>query len=615
MSDAVRMDYLNMHSPFGQGLLVATILETLPGGDLYQVQDKNGTALGAIQALRNVGFGSFRDIQWTWQDQGRVSLAEEMVAARLTGLSVPVAEFEAGLGIGTPDEGNNEVSYAYLVSLLNGPVIVTGTADDEQCLEVGSGGRATVNSFAGDDALFLWHAKNLIWNGGAGTDTLRFGPQIGHILTPPGGAVVDLTTGNGRNPYGGTLKLSGVENVFALDETDFLRGNAANNVFDGQGGADTIRGEAGADQISIDVNVADGAVAPGRFVDGGPGIDSLFGIGDGVETANRLDLLAQNLNTGVFRGGQFVNLESFSFSTGGFNPFVTYDIRGANISEFLRVGSNADRVDGRGGNDTVLGMGGGDRLDGGAGIDTLDYSIAEGPAGVVVNLQANTAAGGDAQGDVIRNFEHMTGSNRSDRIVGSLANNVLRTTSGNDTVFGGGGNDVIFDTGGRCRLDGGAGNDAIHSTDFFADTVSGGAGNDNLMGSGAGDQLDGGLGNDRVVGRLGQDRLTGGAGFDRFVFLSDLDSGRTRPTADIIADFSPAQDVIDLAAIDARAGAVGNNVFAFRGTAAFTGEGQVRAIQVGNLTYVELNIVGSLAPDSIIRLNGAITLAANDFVL
>lgn len=50
-------------------------------------------------------------------------------------------------------------------------------------------------------------------------------------------------------------------------------------------------------------------------------------------------------------------------------------------------------------------------------------------------------------------------------------------------------------------------------------------------------------GDDRIEGGIGTDVLTGGAGRDRFVYSSMGDAG------DVITDFTPGVDVIDLAVL------------------------------------------------------------------
>ena len=92
-----------------------------------------------------------------------------------------------------------------------------------------------------------------------------------------------------------------------------------------------------------------------------------------------------------------------------------------------------------------------------------------------------------------------------------------------------------------------------------ASTLLGSAGNDRLIGTSANetllglegaDTLIGGAGHDTLVGGLGRDTLTGGEGVDTFRFDTLHDSYRNgNPSSDLITDFDPASDRIDLSAL------------------------------------------------------------------
>jgi hypothetical protein len=119
---------------------------------------------------------------------------------------------------GTPlpfglDETQN---YDFLTSLLNGNinvVIEPGVADSD--IEVGGdGGTATVVDSAGS-SLYVWQQKNVVWtnSGAASGNTLFFQPDIGTITKSPVELVLNLLTGAGDNPWGGTLSVTKVDNV------------------------------------------------------------------------------------------------------------------------------------------------------------------------------------------------------------------------------------------------------------------------------------------------------------------------------------------------------------------------------------------------------------------
>jgi hypothetical protein len=111
--------------------------------------------------------------------------------------------------------------------------------------------------------------------------------------------------------------------------------------------------------------------------------------------------------------------------------------------------------------------------------------------------------------------------------------------------------------------------------------------------------------------------LCGGTGliasFDDFDFNSVAEIGKLS-TRDRITDFQHLIDEIDLSTIDAN-GALAGHTFVFRGTAAFTGAGQVHYLHSGGNTIVEGNTGGTLAADFQILLTGLKTLTATDFIL
>ena len=108
--------------------------------------------------------------------------------------------------------------------------------------------------------------------------------------------------------------------------------------------------------------------------------------------------------------------------------------------------------------------------------------------------------------------------------------------------------------------------------------------------------------------------MTGGAGRDVF----DFNSGESGidANADIVNGFdgvgATAGDTIDLRDVY-------SGTLAFRGTNSFSGVDQVRVVNEGTATIVEINLSGTTAPEMEIRVeDGATTAAAwttADFLL
>ena len=168
------------------------------------------------------------------------------------------------------------------------------------------------------------------------------------------------------------------------------------------------------------------------------------------------------------------------------------DIEGTDMADKLTGTDDSESIAGLGGDDTIYGLGGDDSLiggdgsdllKGGAGADTLKGGNGEdtisymgSPMGVTINLNAGTAMGGHADGDVLGEMiENVIGSDHDDMITGT--DNV----SMGNKLLGMGGNDTLSGREGPDTLDGGAGDDVLDGGDED-DTLEGGPGADELTG-------------------------------------------------------------------------------------------------------------------------------------
>ena len=173
--------------------------------------------------------------------------------------------------------------------------------------------------------------------------------------------------------------------------------------------------------------------------------------------------------------------------------------------------------------------------------------------------------------------DYIEGTDGDDVIYGYGGDDYLRSFDGDDEIYGGYGDDEILSQGGSNTIHGGAGNDTLVAFDgsdarpsTFADWLYGDAGDDILNGYAGDDVLDGGDDNDILVGGTGDDFLTGGTGADTFTF-SRVTVQVSTPTVpayvpvsfgnDIISDFDPTEDIINLLGLGSRS----------LGQAAFTG--------------------------------------------
>ena len=180
------------------------------------------------------------------------------------------------------------------------------------------------------------------------------------------------------------------------------------------------------------------------------------------------------------------------------------DIEGTDGADKLTGTADGESIAGLGGDDTIDGGGddslsggaGNDLLTGGPGADTLKggshtynemgvggdtISYAGSPMGVVINLLAGTAAGGDATGDTLgEDIENVIGSEHDDTITGTDSvreGNSLWGRGGDDTLSGRDGDDMLSGGAGDDTLDGGDENDTLEGGPG-ADVLTGGDGDD-----------------------------------------------------------------------------------------------------------------------------------------
>jgi serralysin len=339
------------------------------------------------------------------------------------------------------------------------------TGGNRQRADLGDGNFAEGHVY--NALLHQGDTRSLIENalGGSNHDRIR-GNRADNILR--GGAGNDRMWGESGNDslYGGSggdllWGESGHDRLYGYAGNDRIWGDSGNDNLFGHGDNDTLRGGSGRDTLN-----------------GGTGIDRLYG-GDGDD-----QLYGGSGNDYLF---------------------------GYRDNDFLRGQSGADVIHGNDGDDTVRGGSGGDYQEGGSGIDTLDY--VDSTAGVNISLYTNSASGGYATGDTIRDFENVNGSNYNDTIRGSNDDNFIDGYDGDDRLYGLNGDD----------------------------TLRGLEGDDVLFGGSGDDRLDG-------YGTFGTefDRLTGGRGFDTFILGGDWGISYLKEGYATITDWNWEQDYIEV---------------------------------------------------------------------
>lgn len=410
-----------------------------------------------------------------------------------------------------------------------------GTGNQQANWLYGNDSANKLSGLGGNDQLHGYDGNDTL-HGGGGDDTLDGGNGDDKMLGDKGDDTYVVSSQGDQileraNEGTDTVRVAGlatytlqanVENLANIsDLTQFVGiGNAVSNVLTGSYNTDILKGLAGDD-------VLDGYLGD-DVLEGGLGADRLVG-GFGFDMASYADAsgaVSAKLSTGTGTGGEalgdrFDSIEGLIGSA--FGDMLIGD-SGANT---LNGGGGADILKGGKGDDWLNGGSGADVLEGGDGNDGVSYAGSN--AAVVVDLQSQTAIGGDADGDSLSSFVNAEGSSHADRLLGSSGTNLLIGGDGDDTLIGRAGNDELRGGAGGDTLIGGTGVDvASYQTSQQAVTVSlaGGTatggdaqgdsfdGVEGLIGSAYGDHLTGDGGNNRLSGLGGADTLLGGGGDD-----------------------------------------------------------------------------------------------------
>lgn len=441
----------------------------------------------------------------------------------------------------------------------------TLTGNDEANIFDGGAGSDILIGGDGADIFLLSEGLDTIY-GGEGGDTLDFSGSDVAVLVDLGDLETSVLTNitaqaveaDSANAVLAVLADETVENIIGSAFNDILKGNAADNFFNGGTGSDAIFGYGGDDQFTY-----------------GGGVQSWDGGAD-TDTANFTTLGA----------GISVNLDTTA-TTRDAVPVVLVsslvaieDVVGTMFDDLIIGDASANMLDGMAGDDTLVGMAGADILIGNDGDDLLEggadaddiqggagYDVATyqgSAAGVVVSLTDGTATGGDAQGDTLSGIEGLVGSDAADSLTGDINENDLTGGTGADMLSGMGGMDMLEGGAGADTLDGGDGFDFASYTlatagvtvdlgagtgtgdasgdtfisiegiegsehadiltgDAETNSIHGNGGIDWLYGGDGNDMLSGGAGADILRGEGGADLMMGGAGDDIYYVDNELD--------------------------------------------------------------------------------------------
>lgn len=435
------------------------------------------------------------------------------------------------------------------------------------------------------------------------------------------------------------------DDILGTSQDDTLAGDDGVNIMLGLEGDDDLSGHAGTDNIFGDIgdDTIEGG-ADGDTLDGGAGNDVLmFRRSD---AAVSVDLNANGAGQQSASGGHADGdvISNFEHVYGSDLDDVITGDAGRNI---LFGYDGDDTIMGGDGDDVIRGDDGADVMDGGNGSDWLRY--VEAPSGVMIDLNADaagfqSASGGEANGDVISNFENVQGSDYGDIVTGDSGANYILGNGGSDMIDGGDGRDIIRGGSGADFLDGGAGIDTLQYTgsaagvfvhldsdgDGLQIAVGGDASGDLILGFEnvyatdhddflAGDTgrniLYGYGGSDIINGGDGHDVLRGGTGADDFIFDTALSAGNV----DRIIDFETGMDQIMIDSgvfVGLADGLLNSTAFHINGTGlAEAGLHQIIFDTTTNTLYFDADGTGTAEGQAFATLTSVTSLDASDFFI
>jgi hypothetical protein len=347
---------------------------------------------------------------------------------------------------------HNRISYAtdtagVTVNLVNG---------------TGSGGLAAGDTYtniqdatggSGNDTFVASAAANNFDGGTGGVDTVSY-------TSATAGVTANLQTGVGSAGFANGDTYTHIANLIGSGFADVLTGQAGGgSTLTGGAGGDTLTGigtnntasYAGSAAVQVDLFYTDGTNTSGGHAAG----DKLINIQNLVGSSNN-DVFFASLDANVFTGGGSNTTASATTGAGGdtvsyfhSTSAVTVSLSANTASGGIAAGdsfSGITNLVGSNYDDFLTGLAaGGSTLTGGAGADTLTglgtnntVTYVGSSAGVNVDLYtgAGTVAntGGDAQGDILSNIQHIIGSSNNDLFYASSDANKFIGGGGVDTV-------------------------------------------------------------------------------------------------------------------------------------------------------------------------------------
>jgi Ca2+-binding RTX toxin-like protein len=335
---------------------------------------------------------------------------------------------------------------------------ITGTEDND--FLVGTPEDDSIFGLGGTDTIIGAEGNDTLDGGEDGFDRADYRTSPAAIIATFDAAAA---TGIVQDGFGSTDTLIAIERITGSDFNDTITGGAGNEFVGAVGGDDVLTGGDGYDTLlyiiapsGVTVNLESGTASGGNGNDTFTGFEAVAGsnfddvlIGSNSDVPE--DFEGRGGNDFIDGGGGAENGVLYFDSPEGVNVNLTTgkaeDGLGTvdtlvNIQNV--IGSSVDDVlIGDKSNNVFTPLGGSDRIDGRGGFDTVNFvNWSPSPVGVLVDLRNGFSIDGEGTERKILHIEEVVGSEFDDIVLGNRADNIFVGVSGNDFFDGRKGTDL-----------------------------------------------------------------------------------------------------------------------------------------------------------------------------
>jgi len=408
-----------------------------------------------------------------------------------------VVDFGGGNDLITDTGGNDTLKIVFRDAENNAQLDTMYKDGSDLVVEMRDGQTTTTveDAFEGDNAIETINAFHAGGNWGEGIlgnlyllddENIASGD---HIAVGTNTADTYDSTADGKNGLA-IFAAGGDDTITTGDGTQYIFGGAGDDILNGGEGDDTVLGEAGDDTIYMSPGVDQ--------EDGGEGTDTLI-LGDWAGSYSGTLNLENGDNFAAGGDGSTSNHKIYNFEnvktettgdmtiigTDGDNTIQTGDgndvISGGAGNDLINPGRGDDTIDAGDGDDIIVASFGADFEDGGNGNDTLLVPGVNVDYSVTYNLTEGTlgATGGDLSTgfasieNIKVGYHWITNEYLSSpghyTVIGTVEENRIETSEGNDVLEGRGGSDILTGNGGADTFvfkEGEQGTDTITDFDF-----------------------------------------------------------------------------------------------------------------------------------------------------